>query len=117
MPTSALELVLVTCTIKVQEKRDVAITKITGAYLSTKIDKLVAMLLHGALVELLNLIGHALYQNYVLINRNENTILYMKLQKEICWYIRTALLFYEKIVRELKGTGIIIIPYDPMCGQ
>ena len=78
-PTAALELVLLTCTIGTHKKKFVAITNIPGAYLSTKIDKLVVMVLHGALTDLLTLIYPTLYRKYVVIGSNEKPIFYVKL--------------------------------------
>ena len=54
----------------------------------------------------------SIYQNFVMIE-NGRTVLYVKLQKAIYRCLRSALLFYEKLLSDLKSKGFIINPYDP----
>ena len=88
------------------------IAEIPIAHLSTKIDELVVMVLHGELADLLTLGDTALYRKYVVIDINGKPILYMKLQKALCGHIRAILLFYEKVSQDLKAMGLIIITYE-----
>ena len=39
-------------------------------------------------------------------------VLYVKLQKDIYGLLRSALLFYLKLVTDLKNNGFVINPYD-----
>ena len=112
-PTAAPELVLLTCAVNTHEGRDVEITNILGAYLSTDIEKLVVTVLCGELEELLTLTDTVLYRKYTVVDSIRKTILYVKLQKALYRYIIISLLFYEKIARELKVMGFIIISYEP----
>ena len=40
-------------------------------------------------------------------------VLYVRLQKEIYGCLKSALLFYEKLVGDLEAYGFRINPYDP----
>ena len=40
-------------------------------------------------------------------------VLYIKLQKALYGYLRSVILFYEKLVSDLNSRGFIIDPYDP----
>ena len=51
-------------------------------------------------------------QKFVTIE-NGWTVLYVKFQKALYECLRSALLFYETLVLDLKFRGFIINPYDP----
>ena len=53
-----------------------------------------------------------IYRKCVTI-KNRRTVLYVKLQKSLYGCLRSALLFYEKLVADLNSIGLIINPYDP----
>jgi hypothetical protein len=57
--------------------------------------------------------GRNLYRKYITIDRKGKAILYVKMQKAIYGLLRSALLFYRKLVADLESTGFIINPYDP----
>ena len=40
-------------------------------------------------------------------------MLYLRLQKALHGMMKSALLFYQKLVLELKSMGFVINPYDP----
>ncbi len=40
-------------------------------------------------------------------------MLYLRLQKVLYGMMLSALLFYQKLVLELKSMGFVINPYDP----
>ena len=109
-PTSALYLLLISCTIGTHEKRDVVVTNILCVYLITKIDELVVMVLRVTLEEILTLIIPDLYWKYVVIGRNGNPILYVNLKKALYVYITVAITFYDKIVWDLTTMGFINKP-------
>jgi hypothetical protein len=54
-----------------------------------------------------------IYRKFITLNANNQPILYVKLQKALYGCLRSALLFYEKIVGDLKSQGFEINPYDP----
>ena len=94
-------------------ERDTEITDITGPYLSTEMDELAVMFLHGALAYLITFIDPDLYHKYIVDDSNRKPILYVKLPKALYGYIRTSLIFYEKLTQEQKSMGFILNPYDP----
>jgi hypothetical protein len=54
-----------------------------------------------------------IYRKYITIDANNQPILYVKLQKALYGCLRSALLFYHKLVGDLKLQGFELNPYDP----
>ncbi len=56
-----------------------------------------------------------LYRKYIIYNKNNQALLYVKLSKAIYGLLKSALLFYKKIVAELQNykAPFVINPYDP----
>ena len=54
-----------------------------------------------------------LYRKYISVDRKGTTILYLKMQKTIYGLLRSALLFYKKLVANLESIGFKLNPYDP----
>jgi hypothetical protein len=54
-----------------------------------------------------------IYRKHITLDANNQPILYVKLQKALCGCLRSALLFYEKLVRDLMSQGFDINQYDP----
>ena len=52
-----------------------------------------------------------LYRKCVMLEKGVK-VLYVKLQKDIYGLLRSALLFYLKLVTDLKNNGFVINPYD-----
>jgi hypothetical protein len=109
----ALESVLITATIDAYEERDVAIVDVPGAFLSADMDEEVIMTIRGRLVELMVKTALNIYRKYITLDANNQPILYVKLQKALYGCLRSALLFYEKLVRDLTSQGFKINQYDP----
>jgi hypothetical protein len=112
-PTVSLEAVLITATIDAYEERDVAIVDVPGAFLSADMDEEVIMTIRGRLAELMVKAAPNIYRKYITIDANNQPILYVKLQKALYGCLRSALLFYEKLVGDLKSQGFELNPYDP----
>ena len=53
----------------------------------------------------------SIYQKLVTI-KNRRTVLNVKLQKSLYVCLSSALLFYEKLVAQLKSRGLLVNPYD-----
>ncbi len=53
-----------------------------------------------------------LYQKY-LSDEKEKKVLYLRLRKALYGMMKSALLFYRKLISELKLMGFKINPYDP----
>ena len=90
-----------------------AIIDIPGAFLQAENDKFVVMLLRGKLAEMMVKIYPSLYQKYIFIGKAKQPMLYVKLNKALYSMLRSALLFYNKLVSELKEIGFTLNPYDP----
>ena len=111
-PTVSIEAVLLTSVIDAQENRDVAVTDITGAYLTTDIDEEVHMILEGKLAEMLVLTALEVYRTYITTSANGKPTLYVKLKKVLYGCLRSALLFLKKLSGGMVKDGFVLNPYD-----
>jgi hypothetical protein len=112
-PTMATESVFITAAIEAHEGRHVTIFDILGAYMHTETDEDIIMVLEGRLAELMVKVAPNIYQKYITTNSKGKALLYMKMQKALYGLLRSALLFYKKLVKDLEDYGIEINPYDP----
>jgi hypothetical protein len=73
------------------------------------------MLLKGRLAELMVQVDPQLYCKYIIHDKKNQPLLYLKLTKSIYRLPRSALLFYQKFVQDLKSYAypFFINPYDP----
>ncbi len=53
-----------------------------------------------------------LYRPFVITNSKGKSLLYVKMHKALYGLLRSALLFYKKLVSDLEGYGFEINPYD-----
>jgi hypothetical protein len=97
----------------VHENRDVATCNIPGAFLQENNPEYVLMRLNRILAELMVQVAPSLYQKYVTSNAKGKPILYVQLEKAVYGMMKSALLFYRKLVADLKSLGYKINPYDP----
>ncbi len=58
-------------------------------------------------------IAPKLYRKYVTMNAKGKPILYVQLEKAVYGMMKSALLFYRKLVADLLSLGFTINPYDP----
>ena len=86
---------------------------IPDAYLHTDTDKEVIMLLRGKLAELMAEVEPKLYRKYISKDSKGNSVLYVKMQKALNGLLRSALLFYLKLVKDLEAYSFTLNPYDP----
>ena len=70
------------------------------------------MKMNGSLAELMVKTDPKIYRKYVTIKKGRQ-VLYLRLQKALYGMMKSALLFYKKLVKELKEMGFDINPYDP----
>jgi hypothetical protein len=112
-PTLSLEALLITSTIDDFEGRDVSMVYVPGAFLTADMDEEVYMCIRGCLAELMVQTAHAIYWKCTTVGNNNTPILYVKLQKALYGCLRSALLFYLKLVEDLESDGFKINPYDP----
>jgi hypothetical protein len=112
-PTVATESVFITAVVNAHEGRDVTCYDIHGAFLHADSDKDITMILKGRLAELMVQFAPTLYRKYISVDRKGTVILYVKMQKAMYGLLRSALLFYRKLVGELESAGFRLNPYDP----
>jgi hypothetical protein len=108
----ALESVFVTATIDANEIQKVVTIDIPWAFLHANNKDYVVMKMNGLLAELMVKTDPKIYQKYVTIEKRRQ-VLYLRLQKVLYGMMKSALLFYRKLIKELKGMGFEINPYDP----
>jgi hypothetical protein len=69
--------------------------------------------LDGILAELMVKVAPNLYRKYVTTNAKGKPVLYVQLEKAVYGMMKSALLFYRKLVADLLSLGFEINPYDP----
>jgi hypothetical protein len=52
-------------------------------------------------------------KKYISVDRNGMATLYIKMQKAIYGLLRSAILFYKKLIANLESIGFELNPYDP----
>jgi hypothetical protein len=68
--------------------------------------------MNGLLAELMVKTDPKIYGKYITIKMGRQ-VLYLCLQKALYGMLKSALLFYRKLVKELQEMGFEINPYDP----
>jgi hypothetical protein len=106
-PTVGLESVFATAAIDAKENREVVTIDIPGAFLH-------AMWMNRVLAKLVAKTDPKLYQKY-LTNKKGKKVLYLRLQKALYGMMKSALIFYRKLISELKEMGFQVNPYDPFA--
>jgi hypothetical protein len=95
------------------ENRNVTTCNIPGAFLQADNPNYVLMCLNSILAELLVKIAPSLYHQYVTTTTKGKLVLYVQLEKTFYGMMKSALLFYHKLVADLLSIGFEINPYDP----
>jgi hypothetical protein len=112
-PTVTSDAIFIQSTIFAHERRDVATCDIPGAFLHADNPDYVVMRLDGILAELLVQVAPTIYRKYVTTNKHGKPILYVQLEKAVYGMMKSALLFYRKLVADLTSIGYTINPHDP----
>jgi hypothetical protein len=94
---------MITAAIDAHEQRDIATIDIPGAFLNICNDKETFMLLKGRLTKLMVQVDPNLYQKYIIYDKNNQALLYVKLSKAIYKLLKSAILFYKKFVANLQN--------------
>jgi hypothetical protein len=113
LPTVATESVFITAIIYMQEGRNVACFDIPRAFLHTNVVEDITMVLKGRLAELMVQVAPNFYRKYITVDKKGTVILYVKMQKALYGLLRSALLFYKKLVVDLESDGFVLNPYAP----
>ncbi len=71
------------------------------------------MRLDGILAELMVKVEPSLYRKFVTTNAKGKSVLYVKLEKAVYGMMKSALLFYRKLVADLVSIGCALNLYDP----
>jgi hypothetical protein len=71
------------------------------------------MCLRGKLAELMVKVAPEVYRKHVFVNKNGQTILYVKLLNALYRILKAALLFYKRLIKDLTGIGFKLKPYYP----
>ncbi len=71
------------------------------------------MRLDGILAELMVKVAPNIYRKFITVNAKGKSVLYVQLEKAVYGMMKSALLFYRKLVADLTSLGFEINPYDP----
>jgi hypothetical protein len=112
-PTVMMDSMMITSAIQAHEGRKVWTCDIPGAFLHADLDEEVIMLLRGQLADLMVQVDPELYGPYLIKNEKGESILYVRMLKAMYGLLRSALLFYLKLVKDLKADGFTMNEYDP----
>jgi hypothetical protein len=112
-PTVSIESVFMTCAIEAKEKRDVAVMDLPGAFLHADCEDHVIMKFQGRLAELMAMAAPQIYRKYITTDSQGESVLFVKLQKALYGMLKSALLFYKKLLTDLIAQGFTVNPYDP----
>ena len=112
-PTVSTDATFVLAAIAAHEKRVTATLDLPGAFLHANNDSFVIMKMMGRLAELMVNTAPAMYRKYVIDDSSGKPILYVQLQKALYGMLKSALLFYRKLVSDLHAMGFELNPYDP----
>jgi hypothetical protein len=112
-PTVTTDAIFIQSTIFAHEHRDVATCDIPGAFLHADNPDYVLMRLDGILAELMVKVAPTIYRKFVTQNSKGKPVLYVQVEKAVYGMMKSALLFYRKLVADLVSIGFSINPYDP----
>ncbi len=113
LPTVSKESVFITMVVDAHKGCNVVCFDILGVFLYVDLDEDITMILKGRLAKLMAQVAPNLYRKYITVNRQGTAILYVKMHKAIYSLLRSALLFYMKLVVDLESIGFAWNPYDP----
>ncbi len=105
-------LVFLTSTIDARENREVVTLDIPGAFCHATNKDYTVMQMNGTLAKLMAKTDPKLYRKF-LVDKKGKKVLYLRLQKALYSMMKSAILFYQKLVSELKSMGFVVNPYDP----
>lgn len=112
-PTVNLQSIFLTCAIEAHEDREVAIVDIPNAFPQTPHEgEKVIMKIRGELALLLVKTNPELYEKF-LVEENKQPVLYVEILKALYGLVDASLLFYKKLVKDLKNEGFVLNEYDP----
>ena len=111
-PTVSVESVLITSVIDAFERRHVATTDIPGAYLTADMDDFVTMRFEGRLAELMVMVDPVMYRPFLTTGNARKALLFVVLKKALYGCVKSGILFYKRLTKDLTEYGFEINPYD-----
>ena len=114
-PCVGLDNLVISTVIDAHEDRDVATVDLPGAYLSARQDKgdVVYMAIRGRLAELMVMAEPTVYRPFLDVDSKGRPVLYVKISVALYGLLKSALLFYRKLLSDLVSRGFEVNPYDP----
>jgi hypothetical protein len=112
-PMVTSEAIFIQVTIFTYEQCNVATCDISGAFLQADNPDYIIMRLDDILAELMVKIAPHMYQKFVTTNAKGKPVFYVQLEKAVYGMMKSALIFYRKLVTDLMSIGFSINPYDP----
>ena len=116
-PTVSKEAVIISAVIDAYEKRDMEVVDIPGAYTGANKDNDVSIVFHGTMAELMVAYDPRLYRKYISYGKKVEALLYVRIQKALYGFLKSALFFYEKMVGDLEAHRFEINPYEPCAAN
>jgi hypothetical protein len=107
-----MESVIITVAVEAYDGCDVAVVDVPGAFLGADMDEEVLMTLRGRLAELMVKTALNIYREYITLDSINRPVLHVHLQKTLYGCLRSALLIYKKLVKDLKRKGFKLNRYD-----
>ena len=89
-----------------------AVVDIPGAYLRADMDDELHIVFRGKLSKMMVMADPSLYRPFMSYETGK-PVLYVRLQKALYSCLKSALLFYKKLVADLEAYGFKINPYNP----
>ena len=84
------------------EHRDTAVVDLPGAFLSAHNLDLVHMVFRGKMAELMGMTYPKTYRKFIMYNSKGQALLYVELTKMLYGMLKSALLFYLKLWKDLR---------------
>jgi hypothetical protein len=103
IPTVLMESVFITAVVDIHEGCNITCFNILDAFLHADLDEDITMILEERHAKLMVQVAPNLYKKYITADRQGTAILYAKMQKAIYGLLRSALLFYMKLVADLES--------------
>ena len=110
-PTVSIEAVFLSLLIDAQEKRDVAVIDIPGAFMQADMDVETYVKIQGKMAEIFINLDPEYYAPFKCTENGKVTI-YMLLNKALYGTLRAAILFWENLTDTLTAMGFKVNDYD-----
>ena len=95
------------------EGQGMAVIDLIWAFLYLETNEHIIMVLKGKPVEMMAMVDLRLNRKYVMTDHKGQSVMYMKIHKALHGLLRSALLLYRKLVKDLEQYGFVLNLYDP----